>query len=47
MFGILATAFAGVALAGAATFTIAHSAASGPGDSGAPTTQVVTYSDGK
>ena len=47
MFGIIATVVAGVALAGAATVTIVHTATSGPGSSGAPTTQVVTYDEGK
>jgi hypothetical protein len=47
MFGILATVFAGVALAGAATLSVVHSASGGPGSSGAPTTQTITYDEGK
>jgi hypothetical protein len=44
--GVLATILAGVALAGAATFSIVQVATGGP-EGSAPPTQSVTYDAGK
>lgn len=46
MFGIIATVFAGVALAGAATLSIVQVGTGGPTGK-APVTQTVTYDAGK